>query len=147
MAITSEIKVSIKRTGSPSPPPLIFFDTREVWGHSAQENAFYEPINPRQSASYLILSLGHRSALKIKAKFNALNKMNRIKTDFLCTSSSFLTGLGSVLNLNGQHHVYNSCDNPDEIAIAADWRMIGQDIKDALARAKTEAQTPSPVDH
>jgi hypothetical protein len=73
--------------------------------------------------------------------------MNRAKTDFLWATSSFLMGMGSVLSLNGQYHSYNSCDNPDEIAIANDWRMIGQDIRDALEMAKVEAQTPSSAGH
>lgn len=72
---------------------------------------------------------------------------NRFKTDFLYSSSSFLTGLGSVLNIGGHFHEYNSSENPDEIAIASDWRMIGQDIRDALKKAATEAGPISTADH
>lgn len=63
---------------------------------------------------------------------------NRFKTDFLCSKSSFLTGYGSVLNLSGHLYDYNVCDDPDEVAIANDWNMVGQDIQDALDRAKVE---------
>jgi hypothetical protein len=60
---------------------------------------------------------------------------DKFKTDFLCPSSSFLSGFGSVLNLRGQGYGYNTSDDPDEIAIASDWLMVGQDIRDALEKA------------
>jgi hypothetical protein len=63
---------------------------------------------------------------------------NRFKTDFLFESSSFLTGMGSVLNLNGRIYDYNASEDPDEIAIASDWLIVGQDIRDALERAPEE---------
>ncbi len=52
-------------------------------------------------------------------------------------------GMGSVLNIGGRIHEYNACENPDEIAIANDWHMIGQDIRDALDRAENEARSTS----
>jgi hypothetical protein len=72
---------------------------------------------------------------------------NRSKTDFLCPTSSFLMGLASVLNITGNFHEYNTSENPDGIAIASDWRMIGHDVRDALKRAATEARPTSTVDH
>jgi hypothetical protein len=63
---------------------------------------------------------------------------NRFKTDFLCPQSSFLSGMGSVINLRGQVYAYNECEDPDTIAIASDWCIVGQDIRDALEKAKTE---------
>jgi hypothetical protein len=63
---------------------------------------------------------------------------NRFKTDFLCPQSSFLSGLGSVINLRGHLYDYNASEDPDTIAIANDWLMVGQDIKDALEKAKKE---------
>jgi hypothetical protein len=66
---------------------------------------------------------------------------NRFKTDFLCSSSSFLTGFGSVIALNGHIYDYNASDDPDAIAIDSDWRMIGQDIRDALQRAEKESSS------
>lgn len=64
--------------------------------------------------------------------------MNKPTSDFLCVSSSFLTGFGSVVNLGGQLYKYNTSDNPDEIAIANDWRMVGRDIRSALDQAKVK---------
>jgi hypothetical protein len=67
---------------------------------------------------------------------------NRFKTDFLCAPSSFLTGFGSVLNLHGNIYEYNCSEDPDKIALANDWCMIGQDISDSLKKAKTEFAVP-----
>lgn len=63
---------------------------------------------------------------------------NRLKTDFLCPSSSFLTGWGSVINVRGHLYDYNASDDPDSIAIGHDWRMIGQDIRDAIEKFDAE---------
>jgi hypothetical protein len=63
---------------------------------------------------------------------------NRIKTDFLCASSSFMAGFGGVLILSGQNHTYNESDDPDAIAILNDWMMVGQDIDDSLQKARRE---------
>ena len=63
---------------------------------------------------------------------------NRFKTDFLSASSSFLTGMGSVVNIRGHLYDYNSSDDPDQLAIAQDWQMVGQDMRDALKKAEKE---------
>lgn len=77
-------------------------------------------------------------------RFYCENDMNnRLKTDFLCPSTSFLTGFGSVLNLHGHLYEYNCSADPDTIAIRNDWRMVGQEISDSLKRAKTEFGCPS----
>jgi hypothetical protein len=60
---------------------------------------------------------------------------DRIKTDFLCASSSFLRGLGSVWVIDGKLYDYNTSDDPDNTAIASDWGTVGQDIRDALKGA------------
>jgi hypothetical protein len=69
---------------------------------------------------------------------------NRFKTDFLFASSSFVMGLGSVLNLQGHSYEYNSCEDPDGFAILNDWRMVGQDIGDSLEKAKKEVPSATP---
>ena len=72
--------------------------------------------------------------------------MNRLKTDFLWVRSSFLAGAGSVLDLNGHLYDYNVSEEPDEIAIAHDWKMIGQDLRDALEKADAEMNAkPDPM--
>ena len=67
--------------------------------------------------------------------------MNRLRTDFLVARSTFLTGVGSVLNLHGHLYEYNASEDPDGIAIASDWLMVGQDLSDALEAAS--ASLPS----
>lgn len=64
--------------------------------------------------------------------------MNRLRTDFLSASSSFLTGLGSVVNVRGELYDYNTCEDPDRIALSTDWLMVGQDLQDALSKAKVD---------
>jgi len=44
-------------------------------------------------------------------------------------------GVGSVLSLDGQIYDYNSSDDPDNVAIALDWEMVGQSIRDVLEKA------------
>jgi len=56
-------------------------------------------------------------------------------------------GFGSVLDIGGRFYEYNNSENPDEIAIASDWLMVGQDIRDALDKAATEARNASTADH
>jgi hypothetical protein len=63
---------------------------------------------------------------------------DRFKTDFLCASSSFLGGLGSVVCIDGNFYQYNASENPDSIATANDWLMVGQDIRDAMEKADSE---------
>ena len=43
--------------------------------------------------------------------------------------------MGSVLNVRGNLYDYNTSEEPDEIAIAHDWNMVGQDILGALEKA------------
>lgn len=47
-------------------------------------------------------------------------------------------GVGSVLNLGGHLYDYNASEDPDGIAIAHDWEMIGQDLRDAMEKADVE---------
>jgi hypothetical protein len=63
---------------------------------------------------------------------------DRLKTGFLLKQSSFIIGLGSVLNLSGRVCEYNESENPDQLAILNDWRVVGQDIEDSLGKAKKE---------
>lgn len=72
--------------------------------------------------------------------------MKRFATDFLCETSTFLSGMGSVLNLSGAGHDYNESENPDEIAISHDWHMVGQDLRDAMRKADTAYRLGSHVD-
>lgn len=69
-----------------------------------------------------------------------MNKRNTYQTDFL-TADSFLIGVGSVINLAGYYFKYNysdSSDRADAIAIANDWKMVGQDIQNSISGFEKE---------
>ncbi len=63
------------------------------------------------------------------------------KTDFLFGESSFLDGMGSVLNISGQNFDYNTSSTPQEAdakALQNDWGVIGQDITEAISTIEHE---------
>lgn len=65
----------------------------------------------------------------------------RPQTDFLCADGSLLIGAGSIFNVAGSYFDYNTTEKDvDSRAIAADWKMVGQDIRDALDGFAKEAQ-------
>jgi hypothetical protein len=71
----------------------------------------------------------------------ASDMSNRIKTDFLTPASSFLSGFGSVLNIGGDYFGYNYSESPeeaDEVAIASDWAIVGEDLRAALSEALSD---------
>lgn len=59
--------------------------------------------------------------------------MERFYTDFLVADDSFLTGMGTIFNLDGNFYRYNrsgTTSAADARAIRQDFAMIGQDIRD-----------------
>jgi len=48
--------------------------------------------------------------------------------DFLSTPSSFLIGMGSVLDISGNYFSYDPPHKSDERAIQSDWEEIGRDF-------------------
>lgn len=65
----------------------------------------------------------------------------RYRTDYLFSTSSFLSGMGTVINLAGNYYNFNSYrteSEADAIAIGNDFKMIGQDIYDALENLKNK---------
>ena len=55
-----------------------------------------------------------------------------VKTDFLTSTSTFFTGAGSVMNLAGNYYDFNTSEDADGQALAADWKVVGQDMEKAL---------------
>lgn len=67
-----------------------------------------------------------------------MNRKNMYQTDFL-TANSFVIGMGSVFNLAGNYFDFNYSSSPeeaDEIAIASDWHIVGEDIKQAISESE-----------
>ncbi len=64
-----------------------------------------------------------------------------LDTDFLTATSTFVIGMGSVLNLGGNHFRHNSSATPeeaDQIALASDWAVVGQELRAGLDQIKQE---------
>ncbi|MCK5841951.1 MAG: hypothetical protein KAH31_07280 [Candidatus Sabulitectum sp.] len=64
---------------------------------------------------------------------------SKLGTDFLVPEVDFVTGIGSVASIYGKYYDYNYSDSTieaDEKAIRSDWRMVGQDILNAVMKIK-----------
>ena len=59
----------------------------------------------------------------------------KLKSDFLVASPSFASGVGRLLDWYGLYDLYNVSRNGQEAdtkAMFVDWRIVGQDINDAM---------------
>lgn len=59
----------------------------------------------------------------------------KLKSDFLVASPSFAAGAGRLLDWYGLYDLYNVSQNGNEAdakAMFSDWRIVGQDIHDAM---------------
>jgi hypothetical protein len=71
----------------------------------------------------------------IKTVSSARRQRRRMKTSFLFPTPSFLSGVGSVLDIFGRPGPFNysrSGVEADCKALYSDYKMIGQDIEDAI---------------
>lgn len=58
-------------------------------------------------------------------------------TDFLFAKSTFVSGIGSVIDLGGTMAMFNESSSPEEadyLALANDWAMVGNDIRTAMTQ-------------
>lgn len=81
-----------------------------------------------------------KRSVSVVREFNIEKHDNRIRivTDYLFPTPSLLIGAGSVLNLWGNYFEYNTCEtglDADQMALENDFKMIGQDIEDAIEEA------------
>ncbi|HRD06574.1 MAG: hypothetical protein U0V54_01670 [Saprospiraceae bacterium] len=63
-----------------------------------------------------------------------MDKKSKYRTNVLFQRTSFLKGMGSVLNISGNYYQFDYSDSSliaDSKAIKSDWGVIGQDIKNA----------------
>jgi len=59
----------------------------------------------------------------------------KIKSDFLVAAPSFASGVGRLMDWYGLYDLYNVSQNGNEAdakAIFSDWRIVGQDLRDAM---------------
>jgi len=71
-----------------------------------------------------------------RLRFKSL-KRKRARTDFLFPKNTFLSGMGSVLNIAGNYYEFNSSNTDmeaDAFALRNDWECIGKDIKSAHSK-------------
>ena len=71
----------------------------------------------------------------------AMNKT--VQSDFLFAQPSYGSGVARVIDLCGQFDAYNQSDTPAEAdakAIAADWLLVGQDIRDSIEYHESEVK-------
>lgn len=64
-----------------------------------------------------------------------MNKLKKYRTDFLFPKSSFLIGMGSILNINGSYYNFKTSKTATEAdfkAVESDWGVTGQDISDSI---------------
>ena len=61
-------------------------------------------------------------------------KKIKFRTDFLYSSPDFLTGVGSLMNIQGNYFEFNaskSGEDADFKALISDWGVVGNDISEA----------------
>jgi hypothetical protein len=63
--------------------------------------------------------------------------MLKIKSTRLLPKVSFMTGVGSVLNIAGNYYQYNSSKSEaDKKALQTDWQNVGDFLKISLKKVK-----------
>ena len=70
-----------------------------------------------------------------------MDKKNLFETTHLFKTTSFLIGLGSILNIFGNYYRFNTSKTTKEAdhkAIESDWGVTGQDINKAISELKKE---------
>lgn len=61
--------------------------------------------------------------------------VEKLKSDFLVSAPSFASGAGRLLDWYGLYDLYNvssSGHEADAKAMFSDWRIVGQDVHDAM---------------
>ena len=64
-----------------------------------------------------------------------------VRSDFLFAVPSVWSGVARLLDLFGKFDFYNVSQTPEQAdarAIYSDWRIVGQDLRDATNRYKRE---------
>lgn len=64
-----------------------------------------------------------------------------LKTDFLVPTSSFMVGVGSVMNIGGDYFEYRLSASPEEadaLALRSDWNNVGKDVGNACEAERAE---------
>jgi len=65
-------------------------------------------------------------------KFQPMNKKKNHNTPYSFSRTSFILGMGSVLNIAGYSYVCKSSVLSDIRAIKSDWEIVGKDISSVI---------------
>ncbi|HEV2989639.1 MAG TPA: hypothetical protein VG759_14445 [Candidatus Angelobacter sp.] len=57
---------------------------------------------------------------------------SKVSSHFLFAQPSLISGMARLLDLGGVFDSYNISEKADSVALFADWRVVGQDIQDAI---------------
>lgn len=77
-----------------------------------------------------------------------MTKFRRYKTNRLFHRATFIDGIGSIINFAGNYYNFNyskSSEEADRKAIENDWRVVGDDIRNATKKAK-DKKLPELID-
>jgi hypothetical protein len=73
-----------------------------------------------------------------------MTKIKKYKTNFLVPNTSFLIGMGSIMNIQGNYFDFNYSDTLEEAdskAIENDWGVVGNDLRRAINKLIKEPQS------
>lgn len=79
-----------------------------------------------------------------------MKKQRRFTTGILYSTSSFLSGAATVINLGGNYYNFNASVTEieaDTQALANDFNVIGQDFNDVLENIKKDKVIFSKLDY
>ncbi|MGB2603882.1 MAG: hypothetical protein WBC78_09815 [Candidatus Sulfotelmatobacter sp.] len=68
---------------------------------------------------------------------------NKVKSGFLYSDPSFLSGLSRTLDMYGLYDGYNASSTTQEAdarALASDWIVVGQDLQDAIDEFQSQLE-------
>lgn len=62
------------------------------------------------------------------------------RTDFLFSTPSFLSGMGSAINIAGNYFEFNRTSDPDRITLKSDFCLVGKDLQNAIDNVLNDYQ-------
>ena len=72
-----------------------------------------------------------------------MTRVKRYRTNVLFSRPSFISGLGSVINVAGNYFEFkysNSGEEADRKALESDWDVIGDDLRNTIKKEKLQHQ-------
>lgn len=88
-------------------------------------------------------AVGVRGAPQRSCGFTAASLQERspMDSDFLFAQPSVLAGIASIIDITGSFDQYNTTTLADELALRADWEIVGNDLRTAKDVVTAELST------